>query len=90
MNSIAQKLVQQNIIISKYEYKNICYQKCPKRTYTLEDKGNNLCYDINPDGYYLDLKNEIYKKCYQTCSKCKVGGNELNNNCIECKVNYTF
>jgi len=80
----------ENDVINKYEYKNICYQKCPNGTYIIEDKEKYLCYDEIPDNYYLDLDNEIYKKCYETCNKCNIGGNELNNNCIECKVNYTF
>ena len=43
-----------------------------------------------PDGYYLDKKNETYKKCYDSCSKCSIGGNKTNNNCLECKSNYIF
>ena len=51
------------------------------------------------DGYYLDSKvniplnieNEniyittVYKKCYDSCSTCKEGGNETNHNCETCK-----
>ena len=74
----------------RYEYNNTCYQKCPNGTYPLEDDENNKCFDYNPNGYYLDSKNEIYKKCYETCSECDKGGDLANNNCLKCKVNYTF
>ena len=99
-NFIALKLAQIKVIeeknrciddcknddVYKYEYNNICFEKCPNGTYTLEDKEDNLCYDIIPDGYYLDLKDEKYKKCYKSCNKCIIGGNTFNNNCIESKI----
>jgi hypothetical protein len=31
---------------------------------------------------YLDCNDDTYKKCYDTCSRCSIGGNE--NNCLEC------
>ena len=76
--------------IYKYEYNNICYEKCPNNTYTLEDNEDNICYDKAPIGYYLDKEKEIYKRCYNTCSTCDKGGNDKNNNCLECIDNYTF
>ena len=76
--------------IYKYEFNNSCYQKCPNDTYLIEDKNDFVCYDKNPDGYYLDLEKSVYKNCYETCDKCKIEGNELNNNCEICKKNYTF
>ena len=75
---------------NKYEYNNTCYEKCPNNTYILEDKGDFLCLNETPDSYYLDNENKIYKKCYKTCNKCKIGGNETNNNCLECKDKYKF
>ena len=42
------------------------------------------------DGYYLDKENEKYKKCYDTCNKCFIGGNKTNHNFLECKSNYIF
>ena len=73
----------------RYEYNNMCYKKCPFGSYLLEIDGYN-CYDTNPDGYYLDIYNRICKKCYDTCEKCNIGGNKTNNNCLECKPNYSF
>ena len=49
-----------------------------------------MCYNTTPDGYYLDNDNYIYKKCFETCNKCLIGGNISNHNCLECKNNYTF
>ena len=77
-----------NDVTYKYEYNNTCYNECPQNTYLLEED-NNICYDHTPDGYYLDKGNIIYKKCYETCEKCDIGGNKTNNNCLECKYNFT-
>ena len=76
----------------KYEYDNTCYLICPNGTYNLIDGENYFCYDKAPNGYYLDLENQIYEKCFQTCNKCGIKGDEYNNNCIECKCkeNYTL
>ena len=74
----------------KYEYNNICYEKCPDGKYTLEGSDDLLCYDQAPDGYYFDPGNEIYSKCYETCKKCNIKGRTTNNNCLECKTNYEF
>ena len=46
-----------------------------------------LCQE-DPEGYYLDIDNDIYKPCYKTCKRCYGEGNEENNNCIECKLNH--
>ena len=83
---------------NKYEYNNICYNKCPNGTLNY----NNLCLDLNcailsqysiecsgdePSGYYYDINEEIYKKCHDNCKTCLGEGDELNNNCSECKHN---
>ena len=48
------------------------------------------CFNITPEGYFLDNKNNNYKPCYVSCKRCIKFGDEINNNCIECKDNYTF
>ena len=48
------------------------------------------CHYHDPEGYYLDIDDGIYKKCYETCKFCNGKGNETINNCIECKYGYTF
>ena len=76
--------------IYQYEYKSNCFKKCPNNAYLLENDKNKKCYDNVPDGYYLDKENEIYKKCYENCNKCDIGGNDINNNCKDCKIDYSF
>ena len=76
--------------IFQYEYNNSCHHKCPNNTYILEDIDDYKCFDYNPVGYYLDKINEVYKKCYETCSMCNNGGNKTIHNCLECKDNYIF
>ena len=57
------------------------------------DSNNNDSY-INcygePEGYYLDEDEYLYKPCYSTCKTCNRGGNESEHNCIECKDDYFF
>ena len=72
--------------IYKYEYNNICYEHCPNDTYITSDN-INLC-QLNPEGYYLE--ENIYKPCYESCKFCNGAGDQTNNNCIECKLNYIF
>ena len=69
--------------------KNLC-TKCNTNYYQKEKDPSNIgeyinCYNES-DGYYLE--NNIYKECYYTCKTCNLSGNNLNNNCIECKDNY--
>ena len=70
---------------------DLCIQ-CIDNYYKKEDdplnNGQNIkCYKT-PEGYYLD--NDIYKKCYQSCKKCDIGGNKTFHNCFECDVNLSF
>ena len=76
--------------IYTYEHNNRCYLMCPINTYQLEDVNNSKCYDAPPNNYYLDKKNSIYKKCYETCDTCITEGNKTNHNCINCRNNFQF
>ena len=68
----------------KYEYFNICFNECPGGTYgTILNK--YLCLDKKPEGFYLDLEENIYKECYSICKNCDYQGNQFDNNCTECK-----
>mgnify|MGYP002627217034 CR=1 FL=1 len=81
---------------SKYLYNNICYKECPNDTHPLFCYENNCennvreCFDNPYEGYYLDIDNKTFKKCYEKCKYCYDEGNETFNNCIECKSNFTF
>jgi hypothetical protein len=63
-----------------YEYNNMCYEKCPKGTilnYIDNTCKDNICNELNqnsidcldktPQGYYLDLYDQIYKNCFENC-----------------------
>ena len=47
------------------------------------------CYK-EPEGFYLDSQNSIYKPCYKSCKTCEKEGTKIENNCLECKPNYKF
>ena len=57
-----------------------------KGFYKKENDDTNKCYSTNDigDGYYLDLGNRIFKKCYMRCSSCNQPGSETQNNCVKC------
>ena len=40
------------------------------------------------EGYYYDPNDFTFKKCYESCKKCNISGNEYYHNCIECKLEY--
>ena len=85
----------------EYEYNNICSKECPKGTLIndhkcednkcIENKQESLeCFNETPIGYYLDIKDNIFKKCFENCKICFSEGNETINNCYKCKHNFTF
>ena len=47
------------------------------------------CYN-SPDGFYLDMENLLYKKCFHSCKECNKGGNESYHNCLKCKEDYKY
>ena len=53
---------------------------------------NDECYNIEtkPDGFYLDLENNYFDKCYKNCKTCENHGNKTVNNCTLCAQNYMF
>ena len=81
-----------------YEYGGICYNECPEGTQTLNND-SNLCVKIIKsyesktnftEGYYFDINSGEYKKCFERCKYCNESGDEINNNCLECKSNFFF
>ena len=59
---------------------NLC-TKCNDNYYPKENDPKNKgkyfdCYNESGDGYYLDIKNEIYRQCFHTCKTCDSGGND--------------
>ena len=69
--------------------KHIC-KACGYNFYPNFDNDNNSyinCYS-SLEGYYLDENELSYKTCYNTCKICNIGGNELDNNCLECKDDF--
>ena len=41
-------------------------------------------------GYYLDVTNSIFKKCYKTCETCDKKGDDNNHNCLSCKSDFKY
>ena len=73
-----------------YDLNNSCVEKCPNETSILMNDDEYYCVKNIPKEYYFDSIYGIYIKCYKTCGECYGKGDELNNNCIQCKSNYSF
>ena len=74
----------------KYRYKFNCYEKCPNTTYVSKNNENECLEKTKEGNYYFNINKGVYEECYSTCKKCEVGGNEIDNNCTECKNNFNF
>ena len=68
----------------------ICGVNYYQKNNDLQNDNSYIFCNKSYDGYYLDINDNIYKKCYLTCKRCDREGNEINNNCIECKDNYKY
>ena len=44
----------------------------------------------SPNGFYLDLTDLSFKKCYNSCASCNITGNDDYHNCVECDNEYKF
>ena len=71
----------------------ICYTKSPNNFEYNDDNICNMC----EQNYYLNNKtisNRINvincHECYSSCETCKTGGDEINQNCVKCKYNFTY
>jgi hypothetical protein len=67
---------------------HICLS-CKNNFFPLETD-NSMCFskDDSVLGYYLDFNNNVFRKCYKSCSKCTGPGDIINPNCIECDPTY--
>ena len=70
------------------EFNNKCYETCPNNSYILLD--NIYLCSIDPEGYYLDNNQGIYKPCYATCKSCRSQGDADHHNCDTCNLGYNF
>ena len=69
--------------------------KCNVNYYPMENDLLNIgeyfnCYNETPEGYYLDINNSLYKKCYYTCKTCEINGDDEFHNCLKCNTDYIF
>ena len=72
--------------------KNKLCSQCNTNYYPKENDISNIgeymnCYR-DPEGFYLDKKDSLYKKCYESCETCETKGDNIIHNCIKCKKNY--
>ena len=69
---------------------DLCIE-CNHGYYEKENDNNTFgykkCYK-DPIGYYLDINESLYKKCFYSCEKCEIKGNNITHNCKECNNDY--
>ena len=46
--------------------------------------------DSKPSNYFFNSKLNAYEECYETCQTCFGHGDQTDNNCSSCKLNYIF
>ena len=77
-----------NVPLSKV----LCTQ-CNANYYKIENDPFNIGEYINcykdPKGYYLDKNDLVYKKCYESCETCEIGGDNITHNCLKCNEDYS-
>ena len=87
--------------IYKYFFYWRCFQKCPLKTHIsyyddFECEKDVKCYEANikncekKEGHYVDGNDRIYKRCQNNCRYCDGPGDDINNNCKECRPGFTF
>ena len=88
-----------------HEYKDVCHIDCPKKTHISKNDSSicvddeicqyfnesiTKCLENTPEGFYFDENDGYYKICFQSCKSCYGPGNEMENNCSECEINYHY
>ena len=53
-----------------------------------KEEGN--CYNVKPNGTYLNEKTDTYEKCHANCFFCDYLGTDDDNKCTKCAYNYYF
>ena len=78
------------------ESQNLC-ETCneSKNYYPLKEsisENNNYidCFNSasKPQNYFFNNIKKYFEPCYESCSKCEIEGDKINNNCIECDFGY--
>ena len=71
---------------------NLC-TKCEEGFYPIfnpQISNNYSNCSKEPEGYYLDEQDKIYKPCYITCKTCCLKEDTNKHNCLKCKDEYKY
>ena len=41
-----------------------------------------------PSNYFFNSNEKYYEPCFERCAKCEIGGDIINNNCMECDFGF--
>ena len=66
---------------------NNCTQ-CIDNYFFVENTANCIKKGTAESNYYFDSNDNTYKKCYQRCATCSMGGSESINNCLQCEEDF--
>ena len=75
--------------IGKINYNGKCI--CDKKNeYYYIPSSTDKCYQKSeiPKNLYYNTNTESYELCYKTCGSCNKSGDNLENNCLTCGLNY--
>ena len=71
---------------------NNCEQCREGYAFMESDPQYNNCYNLDdkPSNYYYDVNSNTMRKCYASCGSCIEGGDDSNQHCTSCNVDYYF
>ena len=89
----------QNDAIYKYFFFWRCFEKCLYKTHIsyyndFECEQDVKCLEKNitncpkKEGHYVDINDRIYKRCQNNCRYCFGAGDNIDNNCTECRPGF--
>ena len=59
-----------------------------KKSSYFQDNSSNSLINQKEITFNLDINENIYKKCYNTCQTCEKNGNYFIHNCLTCKLKF--
>ena len=99
-------IIHEKICCLYFLYNNTCYDKCPPKTVSNDNKicvpfsceywynytqDGCLDSDVIPDGYFPnDTESKTIDKCHDNCKTCIRGPTKSKNYCSNCNENYPY
>ena len=74
----------------KFDFRDLCWDDCPYHYYRIYTDRKTCSKEEPDDNYFYDSGDNIYYKCYSSCTTCIARGSEVYHYCKECAEDYSF